>query len=128
MSNILQWFLFGCGLAFSLTVIYLIIKHRLNERISVIWLCGSFLILFIAGQVALIDHVAAWLHISYPPSLLFLLSSLILLLFNLYQTIQISKLNTKIKDVTQYLALKEEPEIPHMTSVIYKEKSEVNES
>jgi hypothetical protein len=106
MANILQLFLISCGLIFCVIVINLIMKNKLNERTSVIWLSGSLLILLMAGQHKLLDTVAAYVDIAYPPSLLFLLSTLILLLTSLYQSIQISKLNGKIKDIAQYLALK----------------------
>jgi hypothetical protein len=52
-----------------------------------------------------VDKTAKMFGIAYPPSLLFLLSTLILLLFSLYQTIQITKLSNKVKDISQYLAL-----------------------
>jgi hypothetical protein len=107
MSDILQLFLILCAVSFCAIVIYLIIKHKISERSSVIWLGGSFVILLFAGEHKIVDKIALWLRIDYPPSLIFLLSSLILLLSNLYQSIQISKLNEKVKDLSQYLALKE---------------------
>jgi hypothetical protein len=108
MSDILQVFLIVCALAFCVIVIRLIIKHKISERSSVIWLGGSLIILLFAGEYQILDKVAKWLSIDYPPSLIFLLSTLVLLLSNLYQSIQITKLNIKIKDLSQYLALKEE--------------------
>jgi hypothetical protein len=110
MSDILHLFLILCAVSFCTIVIYLIIKHKISERSSVIWLGGSFIILLFAGEYKIVDKLALWLRIDYPPSLIFLLSSLILLLSNLYQSIQITKLNEKIKDLSQYLALKEEVE------------------
>jgi hypothetical protein len=64
------------------------------------------IIFLIAGNPVLLDKAAKLLGVAYPPSLLFLLSTLILLLFSLYQTIQITKLSNKVKDISQYLALK----------------------
>lgn len=108
MNSILQIFIVGSALFFSLIVISLLVKNKIGERNSVIWLSGSILILFLAGNPALFDKMAGWLGIHYPPTLLFLLSTLVLLLFNLYQTIQITKLSSKIKDISQYLALIQE--------------------
>lgn len=108
MNDILQIFLIVCALAFCVIVIRLIIKHKISERSSVIWLAGSLIILLFAGEYHIVDKAAEWLNIDYPPSLLFLISTLILLLSNLYQSIQITKLNSKVKDLSQYLALKEE--------------------
>ncbi|NRD77990.1 DUF2304 domain-containing protein [Bacillus sp. BRMEA1] len=105
MNSFLQIFLIICALLFLIGVVSLLLKNKISERYSVIWLAGSLLIFFIAGNPKLLDRTAKVLGIAYPPSLLFLLSTLILLLFCLYQTIQITKLTNKVKDISQYLAL-----------------------
>jgi hypothetical protein len=110
MVNILPIFLVTCGIIFCGITVSLILKHKLSERSSVIWLGGSLIILLMAGQPKILDKTASILGIAYPPSLLFLLSTLILLLSNLYQSIQIAKLNGKIKDITQFIALNETKE------------------
>lgn len=111
MKSILQIFLLVCALLFSYVVVRLLLKNRISERNSVIWLGGAIVIFLISGNTALFDHVARMLGIDYPPTLLFLLSTLVLLLFSLYQTIQITKLSSKIKDISQYLALNPKEEI-----------------
>jgi hypothetical protein len=105
MNSLLQLFLIVCALLFLSGVVTLLLKNRISERYSVIWLAVSLLIFLIAGNPTLLDKTARMLGIDYPPSLLFLLSTLILLLFSLYQTIQISNLSNKVKDLTQYVAL-----------------------
>lgn len=105
MNSYLQLFILACALAFLCGVIWLLLKNKISERFSVIWLAVSLLIFLIAGNPAILDKVANIFGIAYPPSLLFLLSTLLLLLFSLYQTIQISKLTNKVKDISQYLAL-----------------------
>lgn len=105
MSSYLQLFLIVCAIGFAFCVVTLLLKNKISERFSVIWLAVSLLIFLIAGNPALLDTAAKALGIAYPPSLLFLLSTLILLLFSLYQTIQITKLTEKVKDISQYLAL-----------------------
>jgi len=105
MSNVLQLFLIGCAILFSIFVIRLLLKNKIGERNSVIWLGGLLVILILAINPTIFDEVANRLGINYPPALLFFLSSLILLTFSLYQTVQITKLTSKIKDISQYLAL-----------------------
>jgi len=105
MNNMLQFFLIGCAILFSVFIIRLLVRNKIGERNSVIWLGGLFVVFFLSSNPTLFDEPARWLGIEYPPSLLFFLSSLILLTFNLYQTVQITKLSTKIKDISQYLAL-----------------------
>lgn len=108
MSFSLQFFLLACGILFCSIVLFLLLKYKINERNSVFWLSGVICILIISGNPKLLDRLAAILGIHYPPSLLFLLSTLVLLLFSLYQTIQITNLNNKLKDLSQYLALHHE--------------------
>lgn len=108
MSNVLQFFLMGCAILFSVFVIRLLLMNKIGERNSVIWLGGLLVILILAINPTLFDKAASRLGINYPPTLLFFLSSLILLTFSLYQTVQITKLTSKIKDISQYLALSHE--------------------
>lgn len=108
MNSIVPFFLIGCALLFSTIVIRLLLKNKISEKNSVIWLGGSIVILILSGNIKLFDQLAKWIGIDYPPSLLFLLSTLVLLLCNLYQTIQITKLSNKVRDITQYLALIQE--------------------
>jgi hypothetical protein len=105
MNGLVTLFLLLCGIAFFLVVLWLLLKAKINERLSIVWLSGSFLIFLLSGNPKLLDEMAALLGISYPPSLLFLLSTLVLLAIALYQSIQISRLNEKMKELTQYMAL-----------------------
>jgi len=110
VNNVPQMFFVGCAVLFSVFVIRLLIKNKIGERNSVIWLGGLLVIFFLSINPTLFDKSAKWLGISYPPSLFFFLSSLTLLTFTLYQTVQITKLTKKIKDISQYLALSSDEE------------------
>ncbi|WP_229677302.1 DUF2304 domain-containing protein [Psychrobacillus lasiicapitis] len=101
----LQIFIIGCAILFATFVISLLLRNKIGERNSVIWLGGLIVILVISSNPSLFDSVARGLGINYPPALLFFLSSLILLTFSLYQTVQITKLSIKIKDISQHIAL-----------------------
>jgi hypothetical protein len=105
MNSFLQVFVIVCAILFSIIVVSLLLKNKIGERNSVIWLAGTLIILLLAGNPFLLDKAAKGLGITYPPSLLFLLSTMVLLLFSLYQTIQITRLSNKVKDISQYLAL-----------------------
>jgi len=105
MNSVLQIFLIGCALLFSAFVIRLLVKNKIGERNSVIWLGGLLLIILLSSNPNLFDKAAKFLGIDYPPSLLFFISCLVLLTFNLYQTVQITKLTIKIKDISQFIAL-----------------------
>ena len=95
--------LFGiCSVA---AVVYLLIKKKINERNSLFWLIGSFIILVIAIIPEAVDFISGILGIDYPPALLFLIAILILFFVNLYHSMQISMLNTKLTELTQYIAI-----------------------
>lgn len=107
MSIVLKMFLLISGLVFSLIAFALLLKRRINEFHSIVWLLCLGAILTISANPEWIDHVAYSLNIDYPPSLLFLLSNLVLLLLVLYQSVQISKLNEKVKQLAQHISLQE---------------------
>lgn len=110
MNSVLQIFLIGCALLFSTFVIRLLVKNKIGERNSVIWLGGLLIIILLSSNPNLFDEAARVLGINYPPSLLFFISCLVLLTFNLYQTVQITRLTIKIKDISQYIALSQNEE------------------
>lgn len=105
MSIVLKLFLFISGLVFTLIALALLFKRRINEFHSIVWLLGFSAILTISANPEWLDHLASLLNIDYPPSLLFLLSNLVLLLLVLYQSVQISKLNEKVKQLAQHISL-----------------------
>lgn len=105
MSGTVKLIIFLLGVSFVFTVFYLLVRHKINERNSLLWLAGSLGILVLATIPNLLDIVARWLGVSYPPTLLFLLSILVILLIILHQSIQISVLQARCRELTQYLAI-----------------------
>lgn len=105
MSESLRWFIFIAGLLFSSSVLYLLLKRRINERHSLIWLSGVIAILILSANPEWFDRISGYLGVHYPPSLFFLIGILILALVLLYQSIQISILYEKVKELAQYVAL-----------------------
>jgi len=105
MSNTLNLVLFLSGACFFGVVLRLLMKNKIGEKISLVWLGGSLAILILSGMPQIIDTVAARLGIQYAPSLLFLCSTLVILLLILYLSIQISQLNDKIKELAQYMTI-----------------------
>jgi len=105
MNSILKVFLFCCGFAFFFTVIYLLLKKKISEWNSIAWLSGALAILIVSANPELVDWIAAKLGVSYPPSLIFLFSTLVLLLIVLYQSMQISELQKKMRQLAQNVAV-----------------------
>lgn len=106
MNGMLRIFLFVTGLIFSASVFMLLFKKKINERHSLIWLGGVIAILILFSNPEWFDAIATRFGVHYPPSLFFLLSILILAFILLYQSIQISILYEKVKELAQFVALK----------------------
>lgn len=113
MGTSLKLLILIFGMTFAGSVIYLLVKKRISERNSLLWIFGVICTFTLSVFPRLLDIIARFVGIEYPPTLLFLLSILILLLICLYHSIQISVMNDRLKQLTQQVALnsiKEEDE------------------
>jgi hypothetical protein len=106
-QSLLSGFIFLCGVLFSGMIIRLLLKRRINERNSAAWLLGAIAILVVSANPGWLDWVAAKLGVYYPPTLLFLFSTLVLLIIVLRHSMQISILNEKLRQVAQHVALQD---------------------
>lgn len=95
------------GVMFTFTVIRLLINKKINERVSLLWLVGSALILVLSIVPSTLDKISSVIGVDYPPSLLFMLGMLIILFICLMHSVQISILNNQIKELTQQVIIKE---------------------
>ena len=105
MSIFLKITIFLLGVVFVLSVVRLLVIRKINERNSILWLGGSLVILVLSASPDLLDTIAGKAGVDYPPTLLFLLSILVILFILLYQSIQISILQEKCKELAQHLAI-----------------------
>lgn len=105
MGLALKLIILICGALFVVTVIYLLVIRKINERNSLFWLFGSFLILILAMIPNILEYIAELVGVDYPPTLLFLASTLIILFIILYQSIQISILQERLKELSQHVAI-----------------------
>ena len=96
--------IFGSGSVFVI-VIELIRRGRLKERYSLLWLCASALLLILSLSREILEYLSHAMGIYYPPSLLFLLAFLFLLLITLHFSVVLSDLSDKNKKLAQELAL-----------------------
>ncbi len=94
----------GCSLVFIL-VIELIRRGRLKERYSLLWLSASVLLLILSLSRRVLEYLSQAMGIYYPPSLLFLLAFLFLLLITLHFSVVLSGLSEKNKKLAQELSL-----------------------
>jgi hypothetical protein len=88
-----------------LLVVELIRRGRLKERYSLLWLFAGGVLLVLSSSRNILEYISNMVGIYYPPSLLFLLAFLFLLLITLHFSVTISGLSEKNKRLAQELAL-----------------------
>jgi hypothetical protein len=94
----------GCG-TLLLVVVELIRRGRLKEKYSLLWLFAGGVLLLLSSSRQLLEYVARSLGIFYPPSVLFLMAFLFLLLITLHFSVVVSGLAEKNKRLAQEIAL-----------------------
>ncbi len=91
-----------------LTVIFELIRsRRLHERYAILWLLTGGIILVLAVWRDALNLLADAVGIAYPPSALFVLASLFILVVLLHYSTVISKLADQNRILAQRLALLE---------------------
>ena len=86
-------------------VIELIRRGRLKEKYSLLWLFAGSVLLLLSASRDLLDYISHLLGVFYPPSLLFLLAFLFLLLITLHFSVVVSGLSEKNKHLAQEIAM-----------------------
>jgi len=86
-------------------VVELIRRGRLKEKYSLLWLFAGGILLLLSSTRDLLNYISHLLGVFYPPSLLFLIAFLFLLLITLHFSVVISGLAEKNKQLAQELAL-----------------------
>ncbi|MBS5115386.1 MAG: DUF2304 domain-containing protein [Erysipelotrichaceae bacterium] len=110
MTITLKIVLILCSLITLLFVVRKIRKSQLRIEDAVVWILGAVFLLFISIFSSFMDYLAIKLGFLSTVNFVFFffIGFLILIVFN--QTIKISQLNEKIKNLNHYIALKEKKE------------------
>jgi hypothetical protein len=88
-----------------LYILEMVRRRRLREEYSILWLFGSVLILVLSIKQDWLIRVSHAVGIVYPPSFLFLVGILFILLILIHFSIAISKLHQMNKKIAQEMAL-----------------------
>jgi hypothetical protein len=91
--------------AVLITVVELIRRGWLKEQYSLLWLFAGGILLLFSVSRDLLEYASRIVGIYYPPSFLFLLAFLFLLLISLHFSVVISGLSEKNKKLAQEIAL-----------------------
>ena len=87
------------------TIFASIRRGRLSVRYSMLWIACGTAVLIVSSSRWLLDRLASVLGIYYPPSALFLLAILFILVLLFHLTVAISSLKFKNARLAQELAL-----------------------
>ncbi|RNC62974.1 MAG: hypothetical protein AWM53_01697 [Candidatus Dichloromethanomonas elyunquensis] len=101
----LRMIIFFIGLAFVLLVFRFLIKGKMSERTSLPWIACSFFVIILSVYPYSLDAIARLVNVDYPPALLFLVSILVIFLLLLYQSIHLSILQQKIRELAQTISI-----------------------
>lgn len=96
------------AVAFDIVLISVVIeairRDLLNARYAVLWLGAGFVLLVLSVHRPLLDWIALGLGVAYPPSLLFLLAFVFLLIIVLHYSLVISSHRDSIRRLGQAVA------------------------
>ena len=91
--------------ALLLYILEMVRRRRLREEYSILWLFGSVVILVLSLKQDWLISISHSVGIAYPPSFLFLVGILFVLLILIHFSIAISKLHQMNKKMAQEVAM-----------------------
>lgn len=91
--------------ALLLYILEMVRRRRLREEYSILWLAGGAVILVFSIKQDWLERASRAVGIYYPPSFLFLIGILFILLILIHFSITISRLYQMNKRMAQELAL-----------------------
>lgn len=95
------------GLGLFTVVFELVRRKRFREELSIMWLLLAIIIASGSVMDLIIDPLAKRLGIFYPPALVFMLVIIVLIISFFYFSLVTSDLKSKVKELTQKIALLE---------------------
>jgi len=107
MSFGMRMTIFVLGLIFFLIIFEMVRRKKFREELSIAWFLVAFALMASSVADRIVDPVAWFLNISYPPALVFVWIIFFLILALLYFSHIISDLKGKVKELSQKIALME---------------------
>ncbi|HBG07047.1 MAG: hypothetical protein A2075_22055 [Geobacteraceae bacterium GWC2_58_44] len=86
-------------------VIWLVRERRLREKYALLWLSTSLFIILLTVSRRILEVAALSIGIFYPPSLLFLVGVLFLLMVSIGHSVTLSRLSESNHNLAQEVAL-----------------------
>ena len=95
----------AASVAALLFILELVRQRRLREEYSLLWLATAIVLLVLSVSRPLLDVLASAMGIFYPPSALFVVALIFVLLILLHFSTVITRLSQENKDIAQQVAL-----------------------
>ena len=86
-------------------VLWLVRERRLREKYALLWLSTSLFIIMLTASRRVLEVAALSIGIFYPPSLLFLVGVLFLLMVTIGHSVTLSRLSESNHNLAQEVAL-----------------------
>ena len=86
-------------------ILRLVRKRQLRGKYSLLWLGAGFAGLIIAFVPGLLDDLADWLDVKYPPAILFVLAIAFLLLVLVHVSWELTRLEDRTRTLAQEIAM-----------------------
>lgn len=95
------------GLILASTILWLIRRDHLHSHHALWWLLVAFMVMLLGIFPTMIDWIASWLGVNYPPTLLFIFGMGMILVKVISIDLHQSKLERKIRRLAQQIAILE---------------------
>ena len=100
-------FLLCCISVLFISIIVLLRHRKINLKYTLLWLLSAFILLIITIFPQIIYFLSELIGVQIPINLVFIFTGMFLILIILSLTVIVSKLNKKITELTQSIALLE---------------------
>jgi hypothetical protein len=88
-----------------LFMLRLLRRHGLPARYALLWISIGSVLVALAASPAVLDHVSAWVGISYPPATFFLGAITLLFLIVLHFSWELSRLEDRTRSLAEEIAI-----------------------
>jgi hypothetical protein len=105
MSSGIRIVLLVLGIILFAIIFELVRRERFREELSIMWFAVSIVLMASSVFDLIINPISRKLHVGYPPALAFAWIIFFLIIALLYFSIVISDLKSKIKELSQKIAL-----------------------
>jgi uncharacterized membrane protein YfcA len=95
------------GLLAAFIILYLVRKDHLHTRYAIWWIPTAILIAVLGVAPVIVDTLATFLGIHYPPVLILVLGNILLMIKIVLMDVERSKNEVKLQRLTQKLAMLE---------------------